>query len=58
MQTARYVDTMRHIIVGVDSGKRAALACLDLDGKPVLIENGTFVGLEWFVDRIRSAGTL
>lgn len=49
---------MRHIIVGVDSGKRAALACLDLDGKPVLIENGTFVGLEWFVDRIRSAGTL
>jgi uncharacterized protein len=48
---------MNHIIVGIDSGKRAAVACLDLSGKPVFIANGTFVGLEWFVDRIRTAGT-
>ncbi len=48
---------MNHIIVGVDPGKRAAVACLDLEGKPVYVGSGTFVGLEWFVERIRSAGT-
>lgn len=48
---------MNHIIVGVDSGKRAAIACLDLNGKPILLANGTFVGLGWFVEKIRSAGT-
>ena len=48
---------MVHLIVGVDSGKRAAIACLDLNGNPVLISNGTFVGLDWFVGKITSAGT-
>ncbi|MDE1768668.1 MAG: DUF460 domain-containing protein [Candidatus Micrarchaeota archaeon] len=48
---------MNHIIVGVDSGKRAAIACLDLDGNPVLMANGTFVGLGWFVEKIHSTGT-
>ncbi len=48
---------MTYIIVGIDSGKRAAVACLDLDGKPVFVSNGTFVGLEWFVEKIRGAGT-
>lgn len=48
---------MNHIIVGIDSGKRAAVACLDLDGKLVYLSNGTFVGLDWFVEKIRSAGT-
>ncbi len=48
---------MDHIIVGIDSGKRAAVACLNLDGRPVFISNGTFVGLEWFVEKIRCAGS-
>ncbi len=48
---------MVHLIVGVDSGKRDAIACLDLNGNPVLISNGTFVGLDWFVGKITSAGT-
>ncbi len=48
---------MYHIIVGIDSGKRAAVACLDLEGRPVLVANETFVGLEWFVEKITNAGT-
>jgi uncharacterized protein len=48
---------MNHIIVGIDSGKRAAVACLDLEGKLIFISSGTFVGLEWFVEQISDIGT-
>jgi len=48
---------MRHIIVGVDPGKTAAIACIDLEGNPVYIDYSRFVGFDWFVDRIKSAGT-
>jgi len=47
---------MNYIIVGVDPGKRAAVACLDLNGTPIFMANGTFVGLEWFVEKISTVG--
>ncbi|MDE1825734.1 MAG: DUF460 domain-containing protein [Candidatus Micrarchaeota archaeon] len=48
---------MRHIIVGVDPGKTAAVACLEMNGRPLSIECARFVGFDWFVERIRFAGT-
>ncbi|MGC8676416.1 MAG: DUF460 domain-containing protein [Candidatus Micrarchaeia archaeon] len=44
------------MIVGVDGGKTAAIACLGLDGKPLRLFTGRFVGLEWFVSNIKSTG--
>ncbi|MDE1851790.1 MAG: DUF460 domain-containing protein [Candidatus Micrarchaeota archaeon] len=48
---------MKHTIIGIDSGKTAAVVSIDLDGNVVGIDTGRFVGLEWFVDRIREKGT-
>ena len=42
--------------MGIDSGKTAAIACVDLDGKVVHISTGRSVGLDWFVDIIRKTG--
>lgn len=46
----------RHIIVGADSGKTSAIACLDLDGKLICLKTRRFAGTGWFVENIRSAG--
>ncbi len=43
--------------MGIDTGKTAAVACLDLDGKVSKLATGRFAGLEWFVDTIREAGS-
>jgi uncharacterized protein len=48
---------LRHLIVGIDAGKTAAVACLDLDGRVVKVATGRFVGLDWFVKTIKDAGT-
>ncbi|MGI0141445.1 MAG: DUF460 domain-containing protein [Candidatus Micrarchaeales archaeon] len=48
---------MKHIIVGVDPGKSAAIACLDLEGNPIHIDYSRFVGFDWFVDKIKNVGT-
>ena len=47
---------MKHIIVGIDAGKTAAIACLDLQGNIVHLSAQRFAGLEWFVNNIRSTG--
>ena len=47
---------MKHLIVGIDAGKTAAVACIDLNGKVVKLATGRFVGLEWFVDVIKGVG--
>ncbi len=47
---------MKHLIVGIDAGKTAAVACIDLNGKVVKLATGRFVGLDWFVDVIKGAG--
>lgn len=47
---------MKHIIVGVDSGKHAAVACIDLNGNVVHLATGLFAGVEWFVQQIQQAG--
>ncbi|MCL5427790.1 MAG: DUF460 domain-containing protein [Candidatus Marsarchaeota archaeon] len=48
---------MRHIIVGIDPGKTSAIACLDLNGRPVMLRTGRHAGLEWFVGLIHEAGS-
>ncbi len=47
---------LKHLIVGIDAGKTAAVACIDLNGKVVKLATGRFVGLDWFVDVIKGAG--
>jgi hypothetical protein len=48
---------MKHIIAGIDPGKHAAVACIDLDGKVVHLATGLFVGTEWLVGQIGRAGS-
>lgn len=47
---------MNHIIVGIDTGKTAAIACLDLNGRVVSLSAKASADLKWFVDGIRNAG--
>lgn len=47
---------MKHIIVGVDPGKTAAVVCLDLEGRPIYLDHARFVGFDWFVDKIKNVG--
>ncbi|MCL5239705.1 MAG: DUF460 domain-containing protein [Candidatus Marsarchaeota archaeon] len=48
---------MKHLIVGIDPGKTAAVACLDLDGNVAKLATGRFAGLQWFVDEITKTGS-
>ncbi|MDE1762202.1 MAG: DUF460 domain-containing protein [Candidatus Micrarchaeota archaeon] len=48
---------MAHTIIGVDPGKTAAIACLDLNGRVVHLEHARFAGFDWFVGKIRKLGT-
>ncbi len=48
---------MRYVIAGIDTGKTAAVACVDLDGILVSANSGRFAGMQWFVDSLRSAGS-
>ena len=47
---------MKHLIVGINPGKTAAIACLDLDGNVVRLATGRFVSLEWFVSTLKDTG--
>ncbi|MCL5100660.1 MAG: DUF460 domain-containing protein [Candidatus Marsarchaeota archaeon] len=38
-----------YIIVGVDTGKTSAIACVDLSGRLVFTSTRRFGGIEWFV---------
>jgi len=46
-----------YLIVGIDPGKTAALACLDMQGKLVCLTSRKLAGIEWFIDTIRKLGT-
>ncbi|MGC8568365.1 MAG: DUF460 domain-containing protein [Candidatus Micrarchaeia archaeon] len=46
-----------YLIVGIDPGKTAAVACLDLNGKLVFISSQKLAGINWIVDTIREHGT-
>ncbi|MEM3177713.1 MAG: DUF460 domain-containing protein [Candidatus Micrarchaeaceae archaeon] len=48
---------MSYIIVGIDPGKTAAIACLTLDGRVAYLDYGISVGTDWFVERINRVGT-
>ncbi|MEM3781352.1 MAG: DUF460 domain-containing protein [Candidatus Micrarchaeaceae archaeon] len=45
-----------HLIVGVDCGKTAAIAFLDLNGKLEGLYTGRSAGFGWFVDKIERVG--
>ncbi len=46
-----------YIIVGVDTGKTSAIACVDLSGRLVFTSARRFGGIEWFVETIRNRGS-
>ncbi|MGC9129427.1 MAG: DUF460 domain-containing protein [Candidatus Micrarchaeia archaeon] len=46
-----------YLIVGIDPGKTAAVACLDLEGRLICVSSKELAGIEWIVDTIRSYGT-
>ena len=56
MPTAAYADMMNHIIVGIDTGKTSAIACMDLHGNIVSSYTAKSSGIPWFVERIRESG--
>ncbi len=45
-----------HLIVGIDTGKTAAVVCLDLNGSVVHASHAAGEGINWIVSTIRSAG--
>ena len=47
---------MKYLIVGVDPGITAAIACLDLDGNIVRIESGKKLGFNKIVELISEVG--
>lgn len=49
--------SLAHLIVGIDSGKTAAIACLSLDGKLVGIMHMVSGGIPWILESIRVIGT-
>ena len=57
MQTAHYAKPSRPLIAGIDTGKTAALACLDLSGNIIRTATLRFGGLEWFVEQLTQIGT-
>jgi predicted RNase H-like nuclease (RuvC/YqgF family) len=48
---------LRYVIAGIDTGKTAAIACVDLDGILVSVDSGRFAGMQWFVGSLRSVGS-
>ncbi len=42
--------------MGIDPGKTAAIACLDLDGRVARLATGRFAGLQWFIEQIKVTG--
>jgi len=56
LQIALFAGECINIIVGIDGGKTVAIACLDLDGNLVGLSTGNSVGIEWFIENIRSVG--
>lgn len=51
------MSCMNHIIVGIDTGKTSAIACLDLDGRIVRLAVKPFAEFKWYIDSIREAGS-
>ena len=45
------------MIVGIDPGKTAAIACLSLDGKLIHTAHMTAGGIPWILESIRAIGT-
>jgi len=56
MPTAAYADMMNHIIVGIDTGKTSAIACMDLHGNITSLHTAKSLGIPWFVEKIRESG--
>ncbi|MCL5008658.1 MAG: DUF460 domain-containing protein [Candidatus Marsarchaeota archaeon] len=48
---------MKHIVVGVDTGKTCAVACVDLNGNIVSLKTKRFAGLNWIVQVVTEAGS-
>lgn len=42
--------------MGIDPGMSVGVACLDLNGKVVMLKSGSAKGREWIVEQAKSAG--
>ncbi len=54
--TAAYADMMEHVIIGIDTGKTSAIACIDLYGNIKKLHTAKSSGIPWFVEKIRESG--
>ncbi len=52
----QHIMLMDGIIVGIDTGKTSAIACVDLSGRLVCMRTARFADLRWFVDSLKEAG--
>jgi len=48
---------MNHTIVGIDTGKTSAVACLSLDGVIISLSAKPFAEFRWYIDTIAQAGS-
>ncbi|MEM0201192.1 MAG: DUF460 domain-containing protein [Candidatus Micrarchaeaceae archaeon] len=48
---------MQYIIVGIDTGKTSSIACIDLNGHILTTDTMSYVGINWFVDKIKNIGS-
>lgn len=57
-QTAAFakVDNRMHLIIGIDPGKTAAIACINLNGSIVCLKSERLAGYKWFVEVIKKNG--
>lgn len=46
-----------HLIVGIDTGKTSAIACMDLNGRVVLLKTKRFANMAWFIESMTEVGT-
>jgi len=46
-----------YLIVGIDPGKTAAIACLDMQGRLLFLSSKKLAGIGWFVDTVKTIGT-
>ncbi|MGC8710683.1 MAG: DUF460 domain-containing protein [Candidatus Micrarchaeia archaeon] len=58
IQTAQCakVDRIKYLIIGIDPGKTAAIACIDLKGGIVCLASERLAGYKWFVETIKKHG--
>jgi uncharacterized protein len=48
---------MNHTIVGIDTGKTSAVACLSLEGRIISLSARPYADFRWYIDTITKSGS-